>query len=264
MKRTIYDGKNIILLQLVGRKVGQMSNQNLLVISNGMTVGDKDFSIPREADFKKYGYVLAMFFKRECVSLTMANEELAEYVNNQKNCFSKVFFYGCGIAGLVFYNALALIDRPVTLVGVSIPFGGCFWANHWRVRKMLWRNYSFFGKLFKWWHYWISTRTYSKTPFDSEIVIGSKYLNATKKLEIPSFHVFVNVVTHTYSVERELRRRNFTDAVYAFLNKLARYKNGNGIFSVISQTVVHGRAISIHANYKDSFDKGRIVLNMYV
>jgi len=255
--KTIFEGKEVVIVEVCSRNGGK-NTQNLLLLGNGFSIGDKGFFIPKNKDFQKYGHVLSVFFKEECESLEKAEEELFVFLNEEYEHYFRVILYGSGRSGLVFYNLVTRLKRTVTLITVSTPFGGCFWSNEWRVRKYLFENRIFLGKL----RYYLGKVLYPINRLDFHTVIGSKYLVQTKKRKMPAGHIVANVVTHCGDIGDELRRGCFKNAVYAYLNRLARYYSGNGIVSINSQQACDTRVnYSIHANYADAFERARIILS---
>jgi len=258
--KTVFEGNQVVVFEVADRKAGQ-NCQNLIVLGNGFSIGDKGFWIPKTEDFQKFGHVLSVFFKEECENLEKAEDEVFEFLNKEYEHYFRMVLYGSGKSGLVFYNLATRMERAVTLITVSTPFGGCFWSNEWRVKKYLFENRIFLGKL----RYYLGKMIYPINKLDFHTVIGSKYLAQTKKRKMPAGHIVANVVSHCGDIQQELSRGRFKNAIYAYMNRLARYYSGNGIVSINSQQACDTRVnYSIHANYAESFERARIIISEFI
>lgn len=247
MKDITYNGDEIVLVP-----VSMSSNNNLIIVGNGFSIGDPFMSAPRMRNSKKLGTILAMFFKKDCSGLETAQQELAQYINKVYHNYQNVVVYGHSKCGVMFYKMLSLITSPIISISVSAPFGGCFWADKEQVRKSL-----------KCWNYWIYEKIFSNHMVDQDIITGSEYLK--KERHIPEYHVAVNMVSQVYDFVDEFRGGNLGQSIFSSLNKLAGYKQGDGIVSVQSQLQQKGMTnFYIVASHVTSFKKGEFSIRHYL
>lgn len=262
----VYNGKQIVLVE-----VTKGDNSNLVILGNGFSLGDPGLSIPKEKDFKFCGTSLAMFFKKDCTGLEAAQEELADFINKEYDKYKKVVLYGHSKCGVMFYNILPLIQKPVTAISVSAPFKGSFWADGNMVKERLWCNRDFIAKLFKGWQYGLYKMIFSNHAVDQDIIAGSEYL--TKERNIPDFHTTVNVVSVCHGLLNVIFNKKLWNkqAVLAMLlsplNILAKYEKGDGIVSRCSQWLGEIENENQHlvlASHATSFVYGREILKSYL
>lgn len=254
----VYEGKQIVLVEVV-----RGSRQNLVILGNGYSIGDPFFSIPKEKNFRRMGTVLAMFFKKECSGLEEAQQELADFIKREYDNYRNVTLYGHSKCGVMFFYILSLIDRPVTSISVSAPFGGSFWADVKQVKKLLWNERSFGHKILKGWQYILYRMIFKNHAVDRDIIAGSEYLE--KERTIPGYHTVVNVLSQCLEFSDEIARGNVPQAFFSQLNHLAGYERGDGIVSSESQ-LKHGPMVKCYiiANHMTSFNQAMFVLKQYV
>jgi len=260
----VFEGEQIILVEVVNKRADL--RRNLVILGNGFTIGDPGFHLPSARNFARFGNVLAMFFKPNCVGLEAAEKELAKFINKESQKYTRVALYGHSKCGVMFYNMLPRIKNPVTVITVSAPFAGYFWADVQKVRKRLWEKKSLLGKIFTGWQYFLYNKMFPNRAVDCDLIPGSDYLKKERP-ELTISHKIANVVSCCYSPARELRRCSLFRFIYAKMNILAKYgvEHGDGVVSISSQ---QARSIKVnffvHGTHPESFDKARVILNSYL
>lgn len=261
--KVLFEGSQILVAE-----IRSGFKPTLVIVGNGYSIGDPFFAFPNYKLFGRMGTVVAVFFKKECTGLEDAQVELAQFINEVYDKYEKVVLYGQSKCGVMFYNILSLLQKPVVTISVSAPFKGTFWADCKAVKEKLWTSRSLVQKIFKGWQYLLYQKIFSNHPVDRDLIPGSAYL--TKERVIPKCHKTVCVTAYCGDPTDELLKMNFKNAFCATLNKFLADENdedhiGDGIVLSESQysenADFHHTIVSCHMT---SFNDGIHIIRRFM
>ena len=138
--KVLFEGSQILVAE-----IRSGFKPTLVIVGNGYSIGDPFFAFPNYKLFARMGTVVAVFFKKECTGLEDAQVELAQFINEVYDQYEKVILYGQSKCGVMFYNILSLLQKPVVAISVSAPFKGTLWTDCKAVKENRWT----LGILFK-------------------------------------------------------------------------------------------------------------------